>query len=64
MVGVLGVLFVVVFVIFEFMGFFFEGMVFIVGIDCIFDMMCIIVNVVGNVLVVIVMLKFEGEFDK
>lgn len=64
MVGVVGVLFVVVLIILGLMGLFLEGMVFIVGIDCILDMFCIFVNVVGNVLVVIVMFKWEGGFDK
>lgn len=59
-VGVLGVLFVVLLVIFGIVGILFEGLVFIVGIDCILDMVCIVVNVVGNFLVVVVMFKWEG----
>lgn len=62
-VGVLGVSFVVLFVILGMVGILVEGFVFIVGIDCILDMVCIVVNVVGNSFVVVVMSCFEGEFD-
>lgn len=59
MVGVLGVFFVVLLVIVGFVGILVEGVVFIVGIDCIVDMVRIIVNVIGNLLVVVVIFKWE-----
>lgn len=62
-VGVLGVFFVVFLVIFGLVGIFVEGLVFIVGIDCIFDMVRIVVNVLGNFLVVVVILKWEGKYN-
>lgn len=63
MVVVLGILFVVLLVIFGIIGVLVEGLVFIVGVDRIMDMVCMVVNLVGNILVVIVMFKFEGKFD-
>lgn len=62
-VGVLGVLFVVLLVMLGSVGILLEGLVFIVGVDCIFDMVCIVLNVVGNVLVVLVIVKWEYKFD-
>lgn len=59
-VGVFGFMFVILFVMLVSVGLLLEGLVFIVGVDCIMDMGCMVFNVVGNVLVFLVIVKWEG----
>lgn len=33
------------------------------GVDMFFDMGCLVINVVGNLIVVVVVVKWEGQFD-
>lgn len=40
-----------------------EGIVLIIGVDCLLDMMCIVVNIMGDCMVVCIIVKFEGELD-
>lgn len=63
-VGVFGVSFVVLLVTLGSVGISLEGLAFIVGVDRIFDMARIALNVVGNALAVLVIVKWEYKFDR
>ncbi|MBS4213548.1 MULTISPECIES: cation:dicarboxylate symporter family transporter [Neobacillus] len=62
--GVPGVSFVVLLATLGTVGIPLEGLAFIAGIDRILDMARTVVNVIGNSLAVVVMSKWEGQFDK
>ncbi|MCH6267325.1 MULTISPECIES: cation:dicarboxylate symporter family transporter [Neobacillus] len=62
--GVPGVSFVVLLATLGTVGIPIEGLAFIAGIDRILDMARTVVNVIGNSLAVVVMSKWEGQFDK
>lgn len=51
--GVLGFLFFVVVVLF-FAGIFIEGLLLLFVLDCIFDMICIVFNITGDVVCVVI----------
>ena len=61
--GVPGVSFVVLLATLGSVGIPLEGLAFIAGIDRILDMARTVVNVIGNALAVLVISKWEGEFD-
>ncbi|OTG87633.1 glutamate/aspartate:proton symporter GltP [Acinetobacter sp. ANC 4558] len=62
--GVPGVSFVVLLATLGSVGIPLEGLAFIAGIDRILDMARTVVNVVGNALAVLVISKWEGQFDE
>ncbi|ALH96570.1 glutamate/aspartate:proton symporter GltP [Acinetobacter equi] len=61
--GVPGVSFVVLLATLGSVGIPLEGLAFIAGIDRILDMARTVVNVIGNALAVLVISKWEGQFD-
>jgi proton glutamate symport protein len=61
--GVPGVSFVVLLATLGSVGIPLEGLAFIAGIDRILDMARTALNVVGNALAVLVISKWEGQFD-
>lgn len=61
--GVPGVSFVVLLATLGSVGIPLEGLAFIAGIDRILDMARTVLNVIGNALAVLVISKWEGEFD-
>lgn len=46
------------------MGLLLEGIVLIMGVDCLLDMICIVVNIIGDVCVFCIVVKFENVFDE
>ena len=61
--GVPGVSFVVLLATLGSVGIPLEGLAFIAGVDRILDMARTALNVVGNALAVLVISKWEGQFD-
>ena len=61
--GVPGVSFVVLLATLGSVGIPLEGLAFIAGIDRILDMARTVLNVIGNALAVLVLSKWEGQFD-
>ena len=61
--GVPGVSFVVLLATLGSVGIPLEGLAFIAGIDRILDMARTVLNVIGNALAVLVISKWEGQFD-
>jgi proton glutamate symport protein len=61
--GVPGVSFVVLLATLGSVGIPLEGLAFIAGIDRILDMARTVLNVIGNSLAVLVISKWEGQFD-
>ena len=61
--GVPGVSFVVLLATLGSVGIPLEGLAFIAGIDRILDMARTALNVIGNALAVLVISKWEGQFD-
>lgn len=41
-----------------------EGIVFIIGVDRLLDMICIVVNIIGDCMVLCIVVKSEGVLDE
>lgn len=62
-VGVIGSGFIILVVMFVvFLMILVEGIVLLIGVDCFMLEVCVIINLIGNGVVIVVVLKMENEF--